>query len=70
MTRRHPYPSRASLLRALKGECNAVRAEQLRARGYGDGAIARQLGVSRETVAIWFSLRDDLVLVDDKDGAE
>jgi orotate phosphoribosyltransferase-like protein len=69
MTRRHGCRSRASLLRALKGERNAVRAEQLRARGHSDAAIAQQLGVSHETVAIWFTLQDELVLVDEKDGA-
>ena len=58
-------PSRARLIRtqrALGGQRNAVRAEQLRACGRSDRAIARELGVSTEAIARWFDLQDELVL--------
>lgn len=54
--------------RGMKGERNAIRAEQMRAGGLTDRAIARQIGVPVEAVSRWFDLQDELVL-DDVDGA-
>jgi hypothetical protein len=45
-------------LRAIGGQRKAVRAEQLRATGLSDRAIARRLSVPVEAVAQWFDLRD------------
>jgi len=56
-------------VRALGGEHNAIRAEQLRALGHSDRFIARALGVGREAVVRWFELQDELVLHGDADGA-
>ena len=56
-------------VRALGGEHNAIRAEQLRALGHSDRFIARTLGVGREAVVRWFDLQDELILHSDVDGA-
>ena len=61
-------PSQAQLSRtqrAVGGERNAIRAEQMRALGCSDRAIARTLGVSSDAVARWFDLQDELVLTAD-----
>lgn len=60
---------RSDAVRALGGERTATRAEQLRALGNGDRAIARILRVDRDALAGWFQLQDDLVGHDDLDGA-
>jgi hypothetical protein len=60
---------RSRLQRAMGGERNAIRAEQLRAVGRSDRAIARKIGIPVETVSRWFDLQDELVLTDDVDGA-
>lgn len=67
MTRR-TRDERKQVQRRLGGERNGVRAEQLRANGVSDRAIARRLGVPVEAVASWFDLQDELV-VGDVDGA-
>lgn len=56
-------------VRALGGEHNAVRAEQLRALGRSDRFIARSIGVRCEAVVRWFELQDELILHNDVDGA-
>lgn len=60
---------RSAAIRALGGERNAIRAEQLRALGNSDRVIARILRVDREAVARWFELQDELVRHDDLNGA-
>jgi hypothetical protein len=56
--------------RALGGRRNAIRAEQMRAVGLTEPAIARTLGVRLAAVRSWFDLQDELVRMDDADGAE
>jgi hypothetical protein len=56
-------------VRAIGGEHNAIRAEQLRALGHSDRFIARTLGVRREAVVRWFELQDELIHHSDVDGA-
>ncbi len=56
---------RASAIRSIGGDRNAIRAEQLRALGCSDRYIARELGVDREVVARWFAHQDELVYVGD-----
>lgn len=60
---------RSDAVRALGGEHNATRAEQLRALGNSDRVIARILRVDRDALACWFELQDDLVRHDNLDGA-
>jgi IS30 family transposase len=52
----------------MGGRRNAVRAEQLRAAGLSNRAIARALNVAPATVLRWFELQDELVFAD-ADGA-
>jgi hypothetical protein len=61
--------SRARAVRAIGGERNAARAEQLRALGHCDRNIARDLRVSLDAVGRWFNLQDELVYTSDLDGA-
>jgi hypothetical protein len=61
--------SRARAVRAIGGERNAARAEQLRALGHNDRRIARDLRVSLDAVGRWFDLQDELVFNSDLDGA-
>jgi hypothetical protein len=61
--------NRIRLQRAMGGERNAIRAEQMRAVGLSDRAIARAIGISVESVSRWFDLQDELVHTDDVDGA-
>jgi hypothetical protein len=56
-------------VRAIGGEHNAIRAEQLRALGRSDRFIARTLGIGCEAVVRWFELQDELILHSDVDGA-
>jgi hypothetical protein len=65
----HTSRSRASTIRAIGGERNAARAEQMRALGRSNRAIARELRVSLDAVGHWFDLQDDLVFRGDLDGA-
>lgn len=53
---------REAAARAIGGERNATRAEQLRAVGRNERIIARLLGVEREVVACWFELQDELAI--------
>ena len=66
---RHTRNHRVRALRAIGGERNAVRAEQLRAVGLSDRAIARKLSAPAEAISRWFDLQDEIVLTDDVDGA-
>ena len=59
--------ARSAALRAMRGERNATRAEQLRARGVPDREIARRIGVGLTTVRAWFHLQDELILTGDSD---
>jgi CRP-like cAMP-binding protein len=68
MTRR-ARADRGLLQRAMGGERNTVRAEQMRAVGLSERAIARMIGVRVEAVSRWFKMQDELVLTDDVDGA-
>jgi hypothetical protein len=52
----------------MGGRRNAVRAEQLRAAGLSNRAIARALNVAPHTVLHWFDLQDELAFAD-VDGA-
>lgn len=65
--------NRARLEREIGGARNAVRAEQLRAVGLSDRAVARRLDVPVEAVCGWFSFQDALAfsdtLPDDVGGA-
>ena len=61
---------RAAALLAMRGERNATRAEQMRARGLSDREIARRIGVGLATVRTWFHLQDELILTGDLDEAE
>ncbi len=62
------HDRRTRLQRGMGGERNTTCAEQLRAKGLSDRAIARKLGVPAEAVSRWFDLQDDLV-ISDIDGA-
>ena len=66
---RHYRARRNRAERAMGGVRNAARAEQLRAVGMSDRAIARKIGIPVEAVSRWFALQDELVLADDVDGA-
>jgi DNA-binding transcriptional regulator YbjK len=55
--------------RGVGGRRNAVRAEQLRAAGLSNRAIARALQIPVTAVTGWFELQDELVLAD-ADGAQ
>ncbi len=59
---------RSRLQRALGGQRNAVRAEQMRAVGLSERAIARKLDVRIDAVCRWFDLQDELLLDHDVDG--
>jgi hypothetical protein len=59
---------RIRLRSGIGGERNVNRAEQLRAAGVSDRAVARSLGVAVEAVSRWFDLQDELVR-NDVDGA-
>lgn len=52
---------RTRLRRGIGGERNVIRAEQLRAAGLSDRAVACNLGVPVEAVSRWFDLQDELV---------
>ena len=60
---------RTRLQRAMGGERRTIRAEQMRAVGYTDRAIARALDVPIDALRRWFELQDHLLLSDDADGA-
>jgi hypothetical protein len=60
---------RVRLVNAMGGERATVRAEQLRARGLSDRAIAEQLDLPIEAVWLWFDLQDELVLPEEAGGA-
>jgi hypothetical protein len=49
---------RSMTTRSIGGDRNAIRAEQMRALGRSDRAIARELGADTRAVARWFGLRD------------
>jgi hypothetical protein len=55
-------------VRALGGEHNAIRAEQLRALGNNDRVIARVLRVERDAVVRWFAIQDEIALQPDGGG--
>jgi hypothetical protein len=62
--------ARSAALRAMRGERNATRAEQMRARGLSDREIARRVGVGLATVRTWFHLQDELLLTSEVDEPE
>jgi hypothetical protein len=70
MSRHEDEDARSAALRAMRGERNATRAEQMRARGVPDREIARRIGVGLGTVRAWFHLQDELILTDDLDQPE
>ncbi|HZC72089.1 MAG TPA: hypothetical protein VE442_15455 [Jatrophihabitans sp.] len=66
---RHYRARRNRAERAVGGMRNAARAEQLRAVGMSDRAVARKIGIPVEAVSRWFALQDELALTGDVDGA-
>jgi hypothetical protein len=70
MGRHEDEDTRSAALRAMRGERNTTRAEQMRARGVPDREIARRIGVGLATVRTWFHLQDELILTSDFDQVE
>lgn len=60
--------ARSVALRAIGGDHKAIRAEQLRALGKTDRAIARLLRTDVAAVGRWFQLQDQLARDTDVDG--
>lgn len=60
---------RRRLVRALGGERNAARVEQLRAAGLPAAAVAVRVGGTVATIEGWYRWQDGLVLEHDVDGA-
>jgi hypothetical protein len=65
MTRRMKRTSRTATRRALNGERNTIRAEQLRACQCSRDRISAELGVDLDAIAAWFALQDTAALSDD-----